>query len=85
MSTDDITQQPLVPDTRPMLERILSGVQDIQAQLLVINNRLDAIESRLDSIESRLDGIDKELSRQDAKIDLFIEDVIEMRRKLRTA
>jgi hypothetical protein len=60
-------------DTKPTIETVL---ERMEAGFAGLNLRLDAIESRLEAIEN-------DALRQDEKIDLFIREVLEMKRRER--
>ena len=60
-------------DTKPTIETVL---ERMEAGFAGLNLRLDAIESRLEAIVN-------DALRQDEKIDLFIREVLEMKRRER--
>ena len=50
MTSDDLTQQPLVPDTRPMLEQILQGIEEIKRRMTAIETQLVMMNKKLDRL-----------------------------------
>jgi hypothetical protein len=68
-------------DTRPTIETVL---EHMTAGFDGVTKHLIAIDSRLASIEERLDKGEKRAERIDVKLDLFIEEVIEMKRAMRS-
>jgi hypothetical protein len=62
----------------------------LEAKVDLILERLGTLETKQydtrpiwEQVLQRLESIDREISRQDAKLDNFIEDVIEMKRQIR--
>jgi peptidoglycan hydrolase CwlO-like protein len=64
-------------DTTPTLETVM---EELEKGFAMMKQQFTAIKAELDQIIARLDKTDRSQSNQDAKIDAFIEDIIEMKR-----
>jgi septation ring formation regulator EzrA len=71
------------PTIQTLLEEMQKGFAAIAERFDEVYVRLDRIETRLDAIEARLTRIERRQSNQDATLDAFIEQVIEMKRDLK--
>lgn len=61
-------------DTKPTIESVLEKMAAGFAQM----------NSRFDGLEARLDRLEKRMIREDERIDNFIEEVIDLKRTLRS-
>ena len=82
--------QERVYDTRPILERILKEVADqgvelreIKAGLVEVKERLTRVEERQTALEERQAAIEKEVRHYGRKLDMFNEELLEIRWALR--
>jgi uncharacterized protein YoxC len=67
-------------DTTPTLETVM---EELEKGFAMMKQQFTAIKAELDQIIARLDKTDRRQSNQDAKLDAFIEEVIEMKRNLK--
>ena len=67
-------------DTQPTIQNVLERIESLRDDMLT---GFKEVFRRLDVLESRLERTERRQSLQDEKIDLFILDVIEMKRSLR--
>ena len=77
-------------DTRPILERILKEVADqgvelreIKAELVQVKERLTRVEERQTALEERQAAVEKEVRHYGRKLDMFNEELLEIRWALR--
>lgn len=67
-------------DTRPTIETVL---EEMRKGFAAMAEEFTAIHAQLGDILARLDRTDRRMANHDAKIDAFIEDIIEMKRDLK--
>ncbi len=74
-------------DTKPVLERILKEVADHGVELkemrVEFGARFDRLEARQTALEERQAGIEKEVRHYGRKLDMFNEEMLEIRWALR--
>jgi hypothetical protein len=75
------------PTIQSLLEETQKGFAAAADALKAFRDEMTALFNevfrRLENIESRLDRTDRRMANHDAKIDAFIEDIIEMKRDLK--
>jgi uncharacterized membrane protein len=67
-------------DTKPTIENVLERIDALRVDMQA---GFKEVFRRLDNIEARLDRLERHQSSQDARLDAFIEQVIELKRDLK--
>jgi hypothetical protein len=67
-------------DTRPTIETVLESVNALTEEM---RKGFAAIAVRLDRIEERLTSLEQRYDHQEDKIDIFIREVLDLRRALK--
>ena len=66
-------------DTRPIWEKALAEIIEINRRLGVVDERLSAVDGRLGAVEGRLGTVEERLASIDRKIDVLGKDMLTLR------